>query len=428
VPVVWDGSAGINPTFGTRRWEEGNWTKDGIPGQTAIAAMGDVSGGRGGMDIVVGSGHVVEFDFNDSTVPGALDTDFRPRMDVNGPGTLTIKEGATVFMDAHSDNDGRWIRHGIDMTLDNGTLRTQHTPALCPPSECSAAGGKVMFAYQNETLPNTILDINIINGGRMEIDGVVVFGNPNFWDTVDHDGNPNTPPVVDDNPQTGHNPGIGVNMTINGGTLDLTNATGYPQWPSGILPGELLFAYEWVGPNTGGHPQVAKNEDYNVNFTGPGQIIVDSGIFVVKQNSAGEFLVPIGTDPLDYFYSRSYQDLWALGILQANGLNGLDNPGESFDDYFVVTGTPGSPNYTLTSLVESEDADYNEDGTIDAADYVAWRKLNINGDLGYAAWKETFGEPSPGGGGSGTIPEPASFLSLMIGLASLWLGRRRTIR
>jgi autotransporter-associated beta strand protein len=48
-------------------------------------------------------------------------------------------------------------------------------------------------------------------------------------------------------------------------------------------------------------------------------------------------------------------------------------------------------------------ADYNDDGTVDAADYVAWRKFPalFGGAPGYDAWRTDFG--SSGGGGGGTI-------------------------
>jgi hypothetical protein len=103
------------------------------------------------------------------------------------------------------------------------------------------------------------------------------------------------------------------------------------------------------------------------------------------------------------------------------------------------------------------DADYNDDGQVDAADYVLWRKNfgstgtpgSIAGDgtsndlLGvpdgkvdqfdYDFWKSRFGNPQGSGGGSGlnvsniSVPEPAS--TILIGVALLsWLpsARKRT--
>ena len=36
--------------------------------------------------------------------------DFKPRMDITPGGSLTIKEGAVLYGDSHSDTDGRWFR------------------------------------------------------------------------------------------------------------------------------------------------------------------------------------------------------------------------------------------------------------------------------------------------------------------------------
>jgi hypothetical protein len=47
------------------------------------------------------------------------------------------------------------------------------------------------------------------------------------------------------------------------------------------------------------------------------------------------------------------------------------------------------------------EGDYNADGSVDAADYVLWRKNNINGQPGYDAWRANFG--STGGSGAELI-------------------------
>jgi hypothetical protein len=77
--------------------------------------------------------------------------------------------------------------------------------------------------------------------------------------------------------------------------------------------------------------------------------------------------------------------------------------------------------------------DYNDDGTVDAADYVVWRDalnsntplLNETASLGvvdsedYSAWKANFGPSDLGSGAGGlSVPEPASCTLLMLG----WLG------
>jgi len=436
VPVIWDGTtglSGIDLTFhapaGYSRFEQGNWTRDGgTPGQTAADALTTVIGqnqdghvgGRGGLDVVIGGGAKVFHDQNRNdmedpnnppnriTVDGPAGLgDFKPRMDQHGPGSLTIKEGATLWMDAHTDTDGRWARMDINTTIDNGTLKTTHQQIACPLTDpCSVSAGRLIFGYQDSLLPNTILNWNIINGGRIEMEGKMYWGNPDYLSTTELDA--------------GHYAGIGMNMTINGGTLDLTGGNLW-QDTFGLADGEMVFWYLWDGVTN-----QAKNESYILNFTGPGQIIVDTGLFVVEQNSSGGFAPKGGLAP-DLLTSMTYEDLWTLGILQANGVTG---PGGTFSNYFSVSGSPGSPNYTLTSLLAppGQDGDHNEDGFVNAADYPAWRKIpSLFGDeAGYTEWRQNFGEGGPAG--SAPVPEPASLTVVMLSVAGLWLGRRGYLR
>jgi hypothetical protein len=76
------------------------------------------------------------------------------------------------------------------------------------------------------------------------------------------------------------------------------------------------------------------------------------------------------------------------------------------------------------SISQSLVGDYNEDGTVDAADYVVWRKTNVNGAQGYLDWRTNFGRP-PGSGaglaGGAAIPEPATLASACAGVICLWL-------
>ncbi len=69
--------------------------------------------------------------------------------------------------------------------------------------------------------------------------------------------------------------------------------------------------------------------------------------------------------------------------------------------------------------------DYNGDGSVDAADYVVWRKTQINGQDGYNTWRNNFGRSSGGVGlAAAAVPEPASMMLLVTGfLASAWRHR-----
>ncbi len=47
--------------------------------------------------------------------------------------------------------------------------------------------------------------------------------------------------------------------------------------------------------------------------------------------------------------------------------------------------------------------DYNHDGTVDAADYVVWRKTGINGPQGYNEWRAHFCETAASGAGARAV-------------------------
>ena len=67
------------------------------------------------------------------------------------------------------------------------------------------------------------------------------------------------------------------------------------------------------------------------------------------------------------------------------------------------------------------DGDYNGDGSVDAADYVLWRKdpASFGGDPGgYNTWRQNFGASLGNGSGdlsAGAVPEPASLALVVMG-------------
>jgi hypothetical protein len=69
--------------------------------------------------------------------------------------------------------------------------------------------------------------------------------------------------------------------------------------------------------------------------------------------------------------------------------------------------------------------DFNNDGAVDAADYVVWRKNDGTQD-GYNLWQAYFGEAAGGGSvANGVVPEPATALLVLIA-TTLRLMRRCT--
>jgi hypothetical protein len=85
--------------------------------------------------------------------------------------------------------------------------------------------------------------------------------------------------------------------------------------------------------------------------------------------------------------------------------------------------------FSLQSAPEGEDSgDFNDDGEVDAADYVAWRKTDSPPN-GYELWYNDFGNSSPGAGGLGgprnsAIPEPSSVILASTALLAAACRRR----
>jgi hypothetical protein len=69
--------------------------------------------------------------------------------------------------------------------------------------------------------------------------------------------------------------------------------------------------------------------------------------------------------------------------------------------------------------------DFNGDGSVDAADYVVWRKTDLSPE-GDNEWRTNFGRTSGGAAlGASAVPEPACLLLIVAGLVGiLGTGRR----
>ena len=97
-------------------------------------------------------------------------------------------------------------------------------------------------------------------------------------------------------------------------------------------------------------------------------------------------------------------------------------------------GSPFDPSQVVLSDFQPAGltGDYNDDGIVDAADYVVWRKTDSGNSQGYTDWQENFGEGMGAGGGSAGaspsqtgVPEPATLVLLMFAAAGWCLRRGR---
>jgi hypothetical protein len=137
---------------------------------------------------------------------------------------------------------------------------------------------------------------------------------------------------------------------------------------------------------------------------------------------------------VDIYLDKSAGDGSASDLIATKPLIGGLNPvGMTSGDWSTT-----SAGYLLLDWVNvgvgpevSDDGDYNQDGLVDAADYVAWRKSGAP-EADYETWVQTFGQPSAGESSAplgGSVPEPASFLLFGAGmLLSVAIAQARTGR
>jgi hypothetical protein len=108
----------------------------------------------------------------------------------------------------------------------------------------------------------------------------------------------------------------------------------------------------------------------------------------------------------------------------------------------AITNSNGTFSLVPLAPPEGVAGDYNNNGVVDAADYVIWRKLlgtntqlqnegeNVTPgmvtDEDYATWRMNFGATAtPGAGSSAAVPEPGAIVLAMLGLSLLGAFRRR---
>jgi hypothetical protein len=138
-----------------------------------------------------------------------------------------------------------------------------------------------------------------------------------------------------------------------------------------------------------------------------------------------------GDDPNNPDWDRP----WTIGRGEFGG-----GPADFFDgiiDEVRISNTALSPSQFLFAAPSvGIQGDYNENGTVDAADYVVWRK-NLNQSVtipndatpgmvsqeDYGIWRQNFGRTSPGLGAVVAAPEPGSVVLCVVGIAVCSLRR-----
>jgi hypothetical protein len=107
---------------------------------------------------------------------------------------------------------------------------------------------------------------------------------------------------------------------------------------------------------------------------------------------------------------------------------GFDPKGWGY--YTTSEGPGGRPIHYFDRLPHG---DFNHNGTVEAADYVAWRKglgsFYLAGD--FTTWRANYAKSAPGAGvGSDlvAVPEPGTWVLVIVQLATLFLWMTRSFR
>ncbi len=195
--------------------------------------------------------------------------------------------------------------------------------------------------------------------------------------------------------------GLGARLTLDGTSTLLAN--GFDDGVSLVLDGTSVATL--LGNNAGGFDLIDPNDGGTITFM-----------------STGAELITL---------NASATDARALVINGLTGLSYLADPSA-----WNVTNWDGLTALTSLMLVSAgPDGDYNDDGKVDAADYVVWRKnpANFGGDPGgYNTWRANFGMMMPGSGGGQTInavPEPSALcLTALLAMAGASRHRSRPLR
>lgn len=181
----------------------------------------------------------------------------------------------------------------------------------------------------------------------------------------------------------------------------------------------------------------------NVTVSGTGAtLMIDSGVTNAISNTATLNLNSFAMMSLGSGVNDRISTLILDGAQQPNGTYGSSQSGavNKLDFYFSGMGI-------LTVGPSILAGDYNNDGIVDAADYVVWRK-NVGqpsqtlpndttgviiGDAQYNLWRANYGNSVavPGAGSSlssGAVPEPTTMGLVAFGIAALgWMTMGREI-
>jgi hypothetical protein len=185
---------------------------------------------------------------------------------------------------------------------------------------------------------------------------------------------------------------------------------------------DISISFDQTSSNTG-------PKDFGIFYstTGVGDFTDTGLMYTVLANAAPNPTWSSGSPHAEFSFAFDLSSISALDDQAAMFLRLVDLSTVSANGGVVQTGgTSRVDNFSIFYYAIAPDdlpGDFNFDGTIDAADYVVWRKT-MGGDTGaYSLWRTNFGRTLEGSGGNGfgspSVPEPAAWMLLSLGICLL---------
>jgi hypothetical protein len=213
----------------------------------------------------------------------------------------------------------------------------------------------------------------------------------------------------------------------------------------GLTPSESYtysLSVGGIGVQVGASGWLLKSGQSTLGIDGTGQndnpLLIDGGTgssenfaFLFSQDVFFESILVSEFDAVD---SGSFNIKGAITVPLANGLNNVGvNAAKGSAHFLRWTGDFVSGmgrGFSVDGFSVRPSSDYNNNGIVDAADYLLWRKSN-GAPFEYTAWRRNFGTGmSLTGSGTAysTVPEPSTvffLMSLAVGAFAALPTRRR---
>jgi fibronectin-binding autotransporter adhesin len=446
---------------------------DGVP-DNKVSIFSGVILGVGGTTTNGGAGTLVKIG-PDQFGLGVSDQDFvagAPRIHSQTLMTfakLVVKEGGYRLRNTTQDTTARETGFGAvplteladAITLDGGGIGTSATVTLDTKrgiTVLNSAGNNLGVLSGSAALGGGYWDhgagANIVAPGPLSGGGNLYVGNPTSTSTsatqltLSHANNVNT--------FTGGLVGVRGTLLLNSSlkVAGLKDVSGFTQNPANnatitVSTGNTLTIGTGNGTDTWSRPitgagSLTKVGTGTQNLTGAptysGDTKVEGGTLSIASsylaNAADVYVSGTGIFDLNFAGTDTIDQLFLNGLAQTPGIWGSAASGAAnISALFTGLGT-------LTVITGAGpvgvDGDYNDNGVVDAADYVVWRNAGPTATLphdpspgvvditDYNTWRGNFNKPNSGSGSGAAVPEPTSIVLVFASLIGMTLTGRRT--